>query len=803
MEHESHGHVYAKHLQSPSLIQQVCTGKWTQSEQKHVDVVMGKVVNDTEHDIQPSGSLTLVHEQPVFGTIKDMKTLHYVFAPEPEPKSEPVNANMNVNTKQPMESEDSNNNNNTLLKKKTPHLGYLPEDASSTVSAIQNHIKLVILQSSPKSQFDPVERITSIDVQGTIIGMEFLTPDPADQDESAMLAVIFYNTATAGYHLATFHIDMKTVLTGHLAVKVGTSELGTNHTKSVLHIKSLPNLPYSLVYIDRDLPEGEGESNKLSEEDRLPLISACGTPPPSPFVSNTQALYLGSDTGELYRVNINATTRTMYFDLVSGEHPVGKAMQVVARLQTAIGPMTDNNNDQDHLLDETVLSTDFLIYAGEQSDGGVLAIKEEEDRIDLFAIANVPNNSPTLDFCLRESSMPGRDALFRCTGMKSGGAIQRIRSGISVESSGSSGNLFFAGTTGLWGIKTIDTDEVDTFLVVSFVQSTKVMQSGEDGLEDVSETCGLDLTTATVEAGRLRDNVLFQVHRSGVVVANLLTGVTYTMPSNDAIFTLAYRAWDSTLIIGQNAGGKSSLLLVEFGELEAGSDRSPWKVLATKTLNSEPTTLHCWQQEDSDTTSKDKFSFFCAVGTLEPSVIVLHVMENSIHDVYRESLAQAGRDGATIPHSIYVLNNHEQRRRKVLVGLRDGNIISYDWTLVTDTTLSLSEQKSRKMTNPRLFKLGVLPVKFIHSPQQTIGSALILSDRLWQVRFEQVLDVHPVLFDSAVSQACSFLTTDLESHSSSSDTATGYIFIVDHQDMQLVSLDKMEKYNRQVLPLGQ
>lgn len=55
---------------------------------------------------------------------------------------------------------------------------------------------------------------------------------------------------TSAYHLATFCIDLKTILAGPLSVKVGTSQLGTNPLGSVLHIKALPNFPYSLVYID-------------------------------------------------------------------------------------------------------------------------------------------------------------------------------------------------------------------------------------------------------------------------------------------------------------------------------------------------------------------------------------------------------------------------------------------------------------------------------------------------------------------------------------------------------------------------
>ncbi|KAG0324288.1 hypothetical protein BG000_002270, partial [Podila horticola] len=428
-------------------------------------------IEDTDHDTQPAGSLELVHEQPVFGTIKDIKSLAFRF----EAEKDLLKGKRKEGDERTTQSD-------------VPRLGYLPKDASPTVlvatsdsgllsfvtfhghkdsqgergyfhilkeveiakpgldytqvgaklaidpscqliavSALQNHIKLVVLRSTPRSHFDPVERISEIDINGTILGMEFLAPDSTDKDDNAILAVLFHNQETSGYHLATFCIDLMTILTGPMSIKVGTSQLGTNPLGSVLHIKALPNFPCSLVYIDREL---EGDDN-IPEGSAYPLISACDTPPQSPFPTNAQALYLGSDTGELYRVNINNTPYTMNFEMVSGERPIGKVMQVVGRRQIA-ALSQDHNHDEDmDSPEEVILNTDFLIYAGEQGDGGVLAIKEEETHIDLFAITHLQNCAPTLDFCMREPSMPGRDTLFVCTGMKSQGAIQKIRSGIS------------------------------------------------------------------------------------------------------------------------------------------------------------------------------------------------------------------------------------------------------------------------------------------------------------------------------------------------------------------------------------
>ncbi|KAF9290496.1 hypothetical protein BGZ74_000499, partial [Mortierella antarctica] len=379
-------------------------------------------IEDTDHDTQPAGSLELVHEQPVFGTIKDIKSLAFRFEDEED--------------KGKGKAKDGDKR---AALSDVPRLGYLPKDASPTVLVVTSdsgllsfvtfhghkdglggsgyfHILKEVEIAEPGLDYaqvgaqlaiDPSRiraaepyqigrpsqntQISEIDINGTVLGMEFLTPDSTDEDDNAILAVLFHNKETSAYHMATFCIDLKTILTGPMSIKVGTSQLGTNPLGSVLHIKALPNFPCSLVYIDREL---EGDDN-IPGGSTYPLISACDTPPQSPFPTNAQALYLGSDTGELYRVNINNTPYTMNFEMVSGERPVGKVMQVVARQQfAAMSQDRDGDDDDDDDMgppEEIVLNTDFLLYAGEQGDGGVLAIKEEETHIDLFAITHLQN----------------------------------------------------------------------------------------------------------------------------------------------------------------------------------------------------------------------------------------------------------------------------------------------------------------------------------------------------------------------------------------------------------------------------
>ncbi|KAF9574560.1 hypothetical protein EC968_006173 [Mortierella alpina] len=730
--------VYAKHLQSSSVIHQACIGDWTRhhndtispgEESDYFDVVLGKGAHlalcrfsgDEADAGRPIGSLEQIHEQPVFGTIKDMATLFCNFEDEDE---ESLNTTMHT---------DQHNTN-------IPQLGYLPKLASPTilvitsdsgflsfltfhhpgdtrstevqgrfyllkeieiaepgfdyshvgariaidptnrimaVAALQNHIKLVILRSTTRANFDPVERISQVELKGTIIGMEFLTPEADDEDDNAILAVLFYQ-----------YEEKVTLVTVERIRGPGTTKT-TKHT----HRSSLGLLKRETA------GHLSGSSPGFSSGNPFPLISACATPPRSPHPTSDQTVYLGSDTSELYRINVNHLTYSMQFELVSGERPVGNVMLVLGRRQVLAEPTTAREEQ------EIILNTDYVLYSSDQGDGGILAIKEEEDGgIELFAITELQNSSPVLDFCAQEPALPGHDSLYICSGLKQEGSLKRVRSGIPAESSGSGGNQFFAGATGLWNVKENRDDAFDSFLVVSFVQSTTLMKTGDGGsLEDISMGCGLDLTQATVSAGRLNDGTIFQAHRNGVIAVDPRRGTRFTWSCTEGVITTAYWAKENTLILGQISSGASSLLVLQLllsGDVHGLQPQEhQFKVVSSKQLNAEPTAIHCWQTKsafmETDQASEQQLEVFCCVGTLEPAVIVYQLNQDGLWDLYNESL-------------------------------------------------------------------GMMVLRML-----------------------------------IVSQACSF-----EAGEGDQVSRPSYIFIVDHYDMQLVTLDEMRKYNYQTMALG-
>ncbi|KAF9334042.1 hypothetical protein BGZ91_011026 [Linnemannia elongata] len=745
--------VYAKHLQTPGAFQQVCLGQWAPNELEeskesdgsrrlaHTDVVLGKgsyisLCRFTEYEADyPSGSWESIHEQHVFGTIKDLKSVSIDFEDEEYDLDQETAAS---------------------CYNKRPRMGYLPELASKSllvatsdngfltflafhydterqkpedrghfyavkkidiaepghdfsemgakialdptsnmmaVSGIQGHVKLFFLRKTKRSSFDPIEMISSVEVEGTIIAMDFLYVDRNATLVTAILGVLYFNKASGKHYISTFHIG-PSHLNQEPPIYVGTSEIGSSHLLSVLLLKGLPDLPYCMVYVDEEsityvtteqltAPSGTTTINHthhkplklLKKESRVdrgtkddaddpkdtyPLISACATPPRSSSLDGQQTLYLGSDSADFFRVNINGHNNTMYFELDAGDRPIGRVLEVIGGSRSIVHQRTEQGPNQP-------LHTDFLLYSSEHGNGNILGVKEEEE------------------------------------------------------------------------------------------------------------------------------------------------GDKYEWTPADGVLTSASWAKEGTLVLGKISTGGYSLIVLELArnsddskakaKARVASASHSFRVITLKSVNAEPTTIYCWTESSPVQSATDlgdvSTEVLCCVGTLEPAIYLFRIRQENIEEVYTESLAQR-REDVAVPHSIAVLKNEEGLQR-ILVGLRNGSIVVYEWNQLRhpDHLHSSPSIPGRTMSLPRLFNLGIMPVKFAYSDEPLLSRTLILSDKIWQANFDNEFEVQPILFDNEVSEACAF-----ESQDSGYLTRPGFVCIVDHQDLQLLTLKGKRKYDSQSLPLG-
>ncbi|KAL3632383.1 hypothetical protein CASFOL_025367 [Castilleja foliolosa] len=152
----------------------------------------------------------------------------------------------------------------------------------------------------------------------------------------------------------------------------------------------------------------------------------------------------------------------------------------------------------------------FVAAIVDMADGMVLKFEEGF----LQYKSSIQNIAPILDMCIVDFPNEKHDQMFACSGMASEGSLRIIRSGISVEKLLKTAPIY-QGVTGTWTIKMKVSDPYHSFLVLSFVEETRVLSVGVS-FSDVTESVGFWPDVCTLACGIVADGVLVQIHQGGV-----------------------------------------------------------------------------------------------------------------------------------------------------------------------------------------------------------------------------------------------------------------------------------------------
>ncbi|XP_059668567.1 uncharacterized protein LOC132313688 isoform X2 [Cornus florida] len=154
----------------------------------------------------------------------------------------------------------------------------------------------------------------------------------------------------------------------------------------------------------------------------------------------------------------------------------------------------------------------FLAALVEMGDGMVL--KLEEGR--LLYRSPIQNIAPILDMSVVDYHDEKHDQMFACCGMAPEGSLRIIRSGISVEKLLRTPPIY-QGITGTWTMKMKVTDSAHSFLVLSFVEETRVLSVGVS-FTDVTDTVGFLPDVSTLACGLVADGLLVQIYQNAVML---------------------------------------------------------------------------------------------------------------------------------------------------------------------------------------------------------------------------------------------------------------------------------------------
>ncbi|KAL6523179.1 hypothetical protein OROGR_016782 [Orobanche gracilis] len=152
----------------------------------------------------------------------------------------------------------------------------------------------------------------------------------------------------------------------------------------------------------------------------------------------------------------------------------------------------------------------FVAAVIDMADGMVLKF---EDGF-LQYKSSIQNIAPILDMCVVDYPNEKHDQMFACSGMASEGSLRIIRSGTSVEKLLKTAPIY-QGVTGTWTIKLKVSDPYHSFLVLSFVEETRVLSVGVS-FSDVTESVGFQPDVCTLACGIVADGVMIQIHQCGV-----------------------------------------------------------------------------------------------------------------------------------------------------------------------------------------------------------------------------------------------------------------------------------------------
>uniref|UniRef100_A0A1D1Y3V3 Splicing factor 3B subunit 3 n=2 Tax=Anthurium amnicola TaxID=1678845 RepID=A0A1D1Y3V3_9ARAE len=149
----------------------------------------------------------------------------------------------------------------------------------------------------------------------------------------------------------------------------------------------------------------------------------------------------------------------------------------------------------------------------EMGDGVILKLEHGK----LLFGSPIQNISPILDLCLVDYNGEKQDQIYACCGMCPEGSLRITRSGISVERLLTTAPIY-KGITGTWTLRMKESDSHHSFLVLSFVEGTRVLSVGLSFI-DVSDSVGFQTDVCTLACGLLADGLLVQIHRTEVRLA--------------------------------------------------------------------------------------------------------------------------------------------------------------------------------------------------------------------------------------------------------------------------------------------
>eukprot|EP00898_Chlorokybus_atmophyticus_P003273 jgi/Chlat1/3947/Chrsp26S04201 len=445
--------------------------------------------------------------------------------------------------------------------------------------------------------------------------------------------------------------------------------------------------------------------------------------------------------------------------------------------------------------------------------------------------SDILNTAPLLDFQMVDFYSENQDQIFAGSGVGVEGSIRVIRNGNKVELLLSSPPQY-AGVTGVWSLRLRREDTYHSYLVMTFVDATRVLSVGLS-FDDITELVGFNSTQTTIACGRIQDHYLVQVCGHAVRLTCPLQGRSsqsgpyvreWALP--DAPYTAvkvgavgATFALVSMVTIKPNFVREDVLAVLR---VAADNNGQPHLVQVHRiSLQAELSCISVPVSEGPGSKSEHDMASapwttgqaFCVVGTYLPSVELLVLDDSTIQCVASTSLSAPALSGAISngpPESVRFVQFDSAY---ILVGLRSGGLLRYE--IITShlsspphrgTPVAVGHELASASGNAQSItphvtlrlaavrRIGVSPVSLIPLAASPSSDVVALSDRPWLLQA-------PRRTQCITCTSISFQPSTHATAVSCADCPNGVLFIAD-SCVHLVAMEQSKRLNVQKLPLG-
>ncbi|KAG9450446.1 hypothetical protein H6P81_010411 [Aristolochia fimbriata] len=465
----------------------------------------------------------------------------------------------------------------------------------------------------------------------------------------------------------------------------------------------------------------------------------------------------------------------------------------------------------------------FIAALAEMGDGAVL--KLENGR--LYYRSPIQNIAPILDFSAVDYHDEKQDQLFACCGMHPEGSLRIIRSGISVEKLLRTAPIY-QGATGTWTLRMRKSDPYHSFLVLSFVEETRLLRVGLN-FTDVTDASGFEPDACTLACGTVADGLLVQIHRNAV---RLCLPTTAAHPEGIPLSAPIITSWTpNNVTISLGAVGYCSVIV-------ATSNPCFLSILSVRSLSAYHYEVFeirrvklqfelsciCIPSPVADKhydclPSKVEIDKIFAIGTHKPSVeIVSFVPEEGLKVLASGSISLTNTQGTAIggcvPQDVRLVLVD---RLYILVGLRNGMLLRFEWPVTCSFSkmdaplstavnsvggglqygsLSVVENSDNSVPIPlqliAIRRIGITPVFLVPLHESLDADVIALSDRPWLLQTAR----HSLAYTSISFQPATHVTPVC-----SSDCPNGILFVSENS-LHLVEMVHSKRLNVQKFCLG-